>query len=51
MGISRLRLLILLIGLTFIALALSYNLGEAIMNFISYAQSISSYPGFAFFPS
>nr|MDO8134434.1 hypothetical protein [Candidatus Njordarchaeum guaymaensis] len=51
MGISQVRLAFLLIGLTFVALALSLNLGQAILDFLTYAHNVSEYPGFAFFPS
>ena len=50
MGISLIRLALLSIGLTLLALALSLGLAQAVNDFLSFAHDIASYPGFAGFP-
>jgi hypothetical protein len=50
MGISLIRLALLSIGLTLLALVLSFNLAEAISNFLSFAHNTAAYPGYAGFP-
>jgi hypothetical protein len=51
MGISLVRLILLSLGLTVLALALSFNLAAVINSFYSYAHNVLSYPGFAGYPS
>jgi hypothetical protein len=50
MGISHVRLALILIGLTFVALALSLNLAQVLADFLEYTHDVTKYPGFAYFP-
>jgi hypothetical protein len=50
MGISLIRLALLSIGLSLLALVLSFNLVQVISNFLNFAHNTAAYPGYAGFP-
>lgn len=50
MGISLIRLALLSIGLTLLALVISFNLGQVISDFLGFAHNIAAYPGYVGFP-
>jgi hypothetical protein len=50
MGISLIRLALLSIGLSLLALALSFNLIQVISNFLNFAHT-ATYPGYAGLPA
>jgi HAMP domain-containing protein len=52
MGISLMRIAVLSIGLTLLALALalSSSLAQEISNFLAFAHDIAAYPGYIGFP-
>jgi hypothetical protein len=50
MALSIIRLALLSIGLTLLALALSLNLVQVINDFLNFAHNTATYPGYAGFP-